>query len=535
MRLRFARLWLALCLALVLPACDAGGDDAWVPEEAPLIEPYSGEDLSHLSGEQLAQRFCQGCHMLPDPQVLDKASWENAVLPMMGWRLGIYERPEVRADSLIEPGLAGQLVEQAGIFPTRQQISPEAWQRLVRYYVDAAPAALPPLPPRPEIRAELDRFRVRIPPFRAEPPMTTLVRVDPQTRRIYVGDTKQDFSTLDILPPSMQPLQTVGLESAPAHMHIGPQRVNVLLMGKMLPTDEPSGILRELVPDPDGTMGSAVRLISGLRRPVHASYGDLNDDGVEDVVISEFGFRTGQLAWYERTPDQRFVPHVLKPLPGALATYVRDFTGDGRLDVLALMSQGDEGIFLFHGQGGGAFREERLLRFPAAYGSTHIDLQDFNGDGHFDILYTNGDNGDYLPVAKPYHGVRIFLNDGSNRFQERYFFPLYGAFQSRARDFDRDGDLDIAAIAFYPDYRTLPTAGFVYLENQGGYRFRPSTFPEVDRGRWITFDTGDTDGDGDEDIVLGSFVAFDPLDGAGLQQQWIQSGPSIVILENTTR
>ena len=41
-------------------------------------------------GERLAAKYCQTCHLLPDPSLLDAKSWEEGVLPNMGPRLGIF-------------------------------------------------------------------------------------------------------------------------------------------------------------------------------------------------------------------------------------------------------------------------------------------------------------------------------------------------------------------------------------------------------------------------------------------------------------
>ena len=41
---------------------------------------------------------------------------------------------------------------------------------------------------------------------------------------------------------------------------------------------------------------------------------------------------------------------------------------------------------------------------------------------------------------------------------------------------------------------------------QSRLEFNPFTIKEYDQGRWLTMDAGDVDGDGDEDIVLGSLV-----------------------------
>jgi len=166
-----------------------------------------------------------------------------------------------------------------------------------------------------------------------------------------------------------------------------------------------------------------------------------------------------------------------------------------------------------------------------------------NGDGHPDIVHTSGDNGDFPSPAKPYQGVRIFLNDGHGKFAERYFFAMPGAFKAVARDFDGDGDVDVAATAFYADYGASAPLPFVYLEHVGGaggpgaLRFTPRTFAGAARGRWLTMDAGDVDGDGDVDLVLGSFAqvftAGSPADSAAPWRR--PGGPAVVILENTRR
>ncbi len=90
---------------------------------------------------------------------------------------------------------------------------------------------------------------------------------------------------------------------------------------------------------------------------------------------------------------------------------------------MVLFAQADEGISIFYQEENG-FQEKRVLRFPSIYGSNDFELLDFNGDGYKDIILSNGDNGDKSNVLKPYHGIRIFLNDGTYNFSEKYFFPF---------------------------------------------------------------------------------------------------------------
>ena len=145
-----------------------------------------------------------------------------------------------------------------------------------------------------------------------------------------------------------------------------------------------------------------------------------------------------------------------------------------------------------------------MLQFPPSYGMSYFELVDFNKDGFPDILLTNGDNWDYSAIAKNYHGVRLYLNDGKDNFKESWFYPLYGAAKALARDFDNDGDLDIAATSFYSDLDN-PQHGFIYLANDGKMNFKAFSTPLAASGKWLTMEAADFDHDGDMDIILGSY------------------------------
>src|SRR6185295_14970209 len=132
-------------------------------------------------------------------------------------------------------------------------------------------------------------------------------------------------------------------------------------------------------------------------------------------------------------------------------------------------------LFIYYNQGNGTFREERLLQFSPSHGSNYFEVMDFNNDGFDDVIITNGDNGDYPPILKAYHGIRIYLNDGNNHFTEKLFLPVNGACKVIAEDFDKDGDLDLASISYFPDFRNDPEEGFIYWENKGNWQFEPSS------------------------------------------------------------
>ena len=221
---------------------------------------------------------------------------------------------------------------------------------------------------------------------------------------------------------------------------------------------------------------------------------------------------------------------------GAVKVQVHDFNSDERPDIAVLMSHAREGFYILLNNGSDEFERTTVFETHAGYGHTYFELQDFNGDGLTDVLVVNGDNVDSDPynTSKNYHGIRIYLNQGNLRFEESYFYPMYGAFIAKAADFDADGDLDIAAISFYPDFGDEKRESFVLLQNNGDLTFSAYTAPELVNGRWMTMDVGDLDGDADIDIVLGgAYVPTGMLAYRDTYRAMAESAPSILILENT--
>jgi hypothetical protein len=229
---------------------------------------------------------------------------------------------------------------------------------------------------------------------------------------------------------------------------------------------------------------------------------DLNEDGVLDYVLCEYGFEQGQLIWVDG--KNRSI-HPLKIQAGARNVVIRDFTGEGKLDLMVLTAQAREGVSLFINKGQGSFIEKPLLQFDAVFGSSYMEVADMNKDGHPDLIVSNGDNADYSFSKKAFHGVHIYLNDGRNNFKESYFFPAYGASKTLARDFDQDGDLDMAMIAFFAENDQGKNEGFLYFQNQGNMQFKVSNLGVPEGAHYIVMDAGDVDKDGDIDLLLGNY------------------------------
>ncbi len=492
------------------------------PQEAEASErPKSAEEMS---GEQLAQAYCASCHMYPDPKLLSKNTWQEHVLPRMGYFMGIYKKPGER-ESLLEPGEGGAKVVAAGVFPEKPTIDPALWSKIEAFYLEAAPESLDQ-ESNPEIADTTPLFTPRNPNYRMSPPSTTYIQVD--KGRLLIGDANKKAFLQFNQSLNMDRLARTG-QSVVDYKET-PQNLFLTVMGSFSPTDATSGYLLKL---PKSAQEKPQKIIQNLQRPVDSEFADLNGDGQEDVVISEFAKWTGGLSWWENT-GSAYIPHKLRDQPGAVKSYVRDLNQDSLPDIIALFGQGDEGIFAYYNQGEGNFKEEPLLRFHPSSGSSYFQFYDFNADGSPDILYCGGDNADYTPVLKPYHGIRIFLNDGNNSFEEKFFYPLHGAYKAIPADFDQDGDWDLAAISFFPDFSQGKEMSFVYLENLGNWEFKASTLPQTREGRWIVMDAGDLDSDGDLDIALGS-LSFETYPDPLRMATWLEQGMPYMFLENTLK
>jgi hypothetical protein len=89
------------------------------------------------------------------------------------------------------------------------------------------------------------------------------------------------------------------------------------------------------------------------------------------------------------------------------AVLVRDFTGDGALD-LAVANRGDDTVAFFLGNGDGTF-DEPATSLAAGDGPSALAAGDFNADGFLDLAVTNENSNE----------VSVLLGNGDGTFQAR--------------------------------------------------------------------------------------------------------------------
>ena len=314
--------------------------------------------------------------------------------------------------------------------------------------------------------------------------------------------------------------------AGPAHVHPvdldrdGDLDVAVASMGVLFPNNARIGAVVVLENNGRQSFSSRV-LVDQVARVSDVRAGDLDGDGDLDLSVAQFGYDQGETRWMENTGGWRFESHVLQTLSGAINAEIADVDGDRDLDIVSLVSQEWEEIYVFVNDGRGSFSPTRV--FGASnedFGSSWISLADLDRDGDVDVIYSNGDAFDYAPpTGRGWNGLQWLENRGEVRFVYHRIGDFSGASSPQAADLDGDGDTDIAVVSAYNNWEAPDAQSLAWFENDGTMSFtlRPlATSPT----HLITLAIGNIYGDARPDLVTGCMHMSFPYDRMSRVTVW---------------
>jgi hypothetical protein len=321
--------------------------------------------------------------------------------------------------------------------------------------------------------------------------------------------------------------QTIAGVAAPAHVEVvdfdkdGDLDLLVAALGFLFPNNNRVGSV--IVLENDGTQQFSSHYIADrVARVADARAADFDGDGDLDVAAAGFGYDDGETSWLENKGQWKFEQHVLQRLSGAINALPMDLNADGRLDIVALISQEWEEIWAFINDGQRGFAPRMLWGSTNPdFGSSWLSMADLDRDGDADLLYANGDAFEYAPPnSRPWQGIQWLENRGDLKFEFHRIVDFQGGTSPEAADLDGDGDLDVLFVASNSDWDNPQSPSLVWLENDGKMTFTMhgvGTAPT----HLLTVAIGDLNGSSGPDAVAGGMHISRPYDRIGRITAWL--------------
>lgn len=254
--------------------------------------------------------------------------------------------------------------------------------------------------------------------------------------------------------------------------------------------------------DGNGNFGDPNVIILAANAVYSVYAGDIDGDGDFDVISASY---MDGIIWYENTDGYgNFgMPQVIADLQSAWSANTIDIDGDGDLDVLASFSSYNYyRIYWFENlDGSGTFGPEQLIS-DVEDGTESVYPSDIDGDGDFDILSNSGwyEN---LDGSGDFGSVQLITTESHST-------------TSIAMDIDGDGDNDV--IIGFSQYDNDKIAWFENEDGNGTFGDPQLITTEVSYVSEVY--ASDIDGDGDNDVLSATFndgkiAWYENTDGSG--------------------
>lgn len=261
----------------------------------------------------------------------------------------------------------------------------------------------------------------------------------------------------------------------------------------------------------DATYQNASDRMLGLSEGNGLDVGDVNGDGLPDIVIGNSGASGQNLLWLnDKDKPGYFMDYTEQGLPpindGTQSIKMADLDGDGDLDMVVANEIPPNRLFLNDGKG--TFKEVAdQLELPVPLHTREVFLLDVENDGDLDIVFANLTNNGGQWEKDPQ--TRLLINDGNAHFKDRTEQMPSNTFSTYAGapiDFDQDGDTDLLMSAIQiPPFAPMQMHAY---ENDGKGNFSDMTqliIPKDTFGRSWHIAIGDVNGDGIDDVLIGGW------------------------------
>ena len=252
----------------------------------------------------------------------------------------------------------------------------------------------------------------------------------------------------------------------------------------------------------DGTFQAATSVALSGDSGNGAVFTDLNGDGLLDLAVMDFS--ADKLTVYLATSATTYASAVSydtsDTVNDACSLTAGDLNGDGKAEMVNANCN-DNTLTVYVNNGDGTFQTGVYYAdgLSAPSGTTadlypdNVTIADVNGDGKADIVSINDDSAD----------VTILLGNGDGTVSVPSIGYSVGGFPQKPAivgDFNGDGNIDLVV----PDFQF----SLVFLKGYGDGTFRSALdyFAPiaVDGPIGVTVATGDFNGDGNPDFVLGN-------------------------------
>lgn len=234
--------------------------------------------------------------------------------------------------------------------------------------------------------------------------------------------------------------------------------------------------------------GLTTQFISGSQLSASVPAQDLMEPGTASVTVANPGGGTSNVAYFQVSSPEIALGFSGPEMPSggqAFTVVAGDFTGDGKLDLVAGSDQGSSFSILL-GNGDGTFQSPESYSVGAAE-VFYVLAADFNGDGKLDIAAAA--NGSSSVVS-------VVLGNGDGTFQPPDNLVISSGEPLTALatgDFNQDGKLDLAIAG---ESNTV----LIALGNGDGTFQTPRGYAVGDDAEWVT--VGDFNGDGKLDLAV---------------------------------